>query len=104
MLIANSASSDGAGLFCGAIKHLIDRGPACPKILAATHFHQAAAEILRLSDKRVSFVHMQVVFSSSTGKPLAPVSGVDVPVVGSRSGDKITYLYRYRSTFSHDLY
>lgn len=38
---------------------------------------------------------MQVVFSSSsTGKPLAPIPGVDVPVVGTRPGDKITYLYR----------
>ena len=43
---------------------------------------------------------MQAVFSSSTGKPLAPISGVDVPVVGSRPGDKITYLYRYGHIFS----
>ena len=104
MSIANSARPDGAGLFCGVIKHLINRGLACPKILAATHFHQVAAEILRLSDKRVSFVHMQVVFSSSTGKPLAPISGVDVPVVSSRPGDKITYLYRYRPVFGHGLH
>jgi len=34
---------------------------------------------------------MQVMFSSSsTGKPLVPISGVDVLVIGSRLGDKIT--------------
>lgn len=75
---------------------MINRGPTCPKILAATHFHRAAAEILELSDNRVSFVHMQVVFSSSaTGKPLAPISDVDAPVGSHRPGDKITHLYRY---------
>jgi len=86
------------------MKHLVNRGPACPKILAATHFHQVAAEILRSSYSRVSFVHMQVVSSSlSTGKALAPISGVDVPVVSTRSGDKITYLYRYKNAFSRSL-
>ncbi|KAF9644907.1 hypothetical protein BDM02DRAFT_3157041 [Thelephora ganbajun] len=95
-------STDGAGLFCGVIKHLINRGPACPKILAATHFHQVAAEIFRSSGSRVSFAHMQVVFSSSsTGKPLAPTSGVDLPVISSRPGDKITYLYRVVRGLAH---
>ncbi|KAF9783468.1 muts domain V-domain-containing protein [Thelephora terrestris] len=94
-------STDGAGLFCGVIKHLVNRTSGCPKILAATHFHQVAAEILKSSDSRVSFVHMQVMFSSSsTGKPLAPVSGVDIPVVGSRPGEKITYLYRVVKGFA----
>ena len=86
------------------MKHLVNRGPACPKILAATHFRQVAAEILRSSNNRVSFVHMQVVSSSlSTGKTLAPISGVDVPVVSTRPGDKITYLYRYKRASSRNI-
>ena len=74
---------------------MINRGSACPKILAATHFHHVAADILKSSDSRVSFVHMQIVLSSfPTDKPLASISSVDVPVVRGRSGEKITHLYR----------
>lgn len=34
-----TGSTDGAGLFCGVMEHLLKRGKDCPKIIAATHFH-----------------------------------------------------------------
>ncbi|RKO90861.1 DNA mismatch repair protein muts, partial [Blyttiomyces helicus] len=39
-----TATTDGIGLFCALIESLVDRGPACPKILAATHFHGIGTE------------------------------------------------------------
>ncbi|CAG8786426.1 15533_t:CDS:10, partial [Racocetra persica] len=35
-----TGSTDGAGLFCGVMEHLLKRGRDCPKVVAATHFHE----------------------------------------------------------------
>ncbi|KAJ7644219.1 DNA mismatch repair protein MutS [Roridomyces roridus] len=51
-------STDGAGLFCG--------------VLAATHFHDVFREDLLDPDAPITFVHMQVMFSSSSGNVLDP--------------------------------
>lgn len=34
-----TSSADGASLFAATIKHFLERGQHCPRILAATHFH-----------------------------------------------------------------
>ena len=34
-----TTSNDGIGLFCAVIESLLGRGPNCPKVIAATHFH-----------------------------------------------------------------
>ncbi|KAJ6559109.1 DNA mismatch repair protein MutS [Mycena vulgaris] len=62
---------DGAGLFCGVLKHLLNRGPNCPKVLAATHFHDVFREDLLDPDAvPITFLHMQVMFTSSSGHVL----------------------------------
>jgi DNA mismatch repair protein MSH5 len=32
-------TSDGAGLVCGVLEHLLDLGDESPKVLIATHYH-----------------------------------------------------------------
>ncbi|KAK0187908.1 DNA mismatch repair protein MutS [Armillaria mellea] len=97
-------STDGAGLLCGVLKHLMDRGADCPKVLAATHFHDVFREELLDPDSTpITFLHMQVLFTSSTGtilesrgstpsaNPEWDGSSIDRQV---NHGEKITYLYR----------
>jgi DNA mismatch repair protein MSH5 len=107
--------SDGAGLFCGVLKHLLDRGSNCPKVLAATHFHDVfRADLLDPTLVPISFLHMQVMFTTNSGTVL---DGGNSPDIGDglstprntlehvsqdgeggdrkvTPGEKITYLYR----------
>ncbi|SJL07430.1 uncharacterized protein ARMOST_10779 [Armillaria ostoyae] len=82
----------------------MDRGADCPKVLAATHFHDVFREELLDPDSTpITFLHMQVLFTSSTGtilesrdstpsaKPEWDRSSIDRQVT---HGEKITYLYR----------
>ena len=102
-------SSDGAGLFCGVLRHLLNRGSACPKVVIATHFHNLFNEtFLDPKNIPVSFRHMQVMFTSSAGEVLEPnnfclnagFGGTSIDGVGHEDrdiigpGEKITYLYR----------
>ncbi|KAJ7675742.1 DNA mismatch repair protein MutS [Mycena polygramma] len=99
-------SSYGAGLFCGVLKHLLNRGPDCPKVLVATHFHDVFREDLLDPDTvPITFLHMQVMFTSSSGQILDPNSPHRLvkPTLnsaasqdghGASKGEKITYLYR----------
>ncbi|KAJ7935731.1 DNA mismatch repair protein MutS [Mycena leptocephala] len=106
---------DGAGLFCGVLKHLLNRGPNCPKVLAATHFHDVFREDLLDPDTvPITFLHMQVMFTSSSGQILDPNSPHRLvkPTLDSaagsqdahdaRKGEKITYLYRVAEGLSLD--
>ncbi|OJA09631.1 hypothetical protein AZE42_01410 [Rhizopogon vesiculosus] len=99
--------ADGAGLFCGVIKHLLNRGSQCPKVLAATHFHEVFQEDMLDPGKfPITFSHMQVLFTSSKGNILNPgdasISEDSGPTNHERvestsvvpPGEKITYLYR----------
>ncbi|KAG1751159.1 DNA mismatch repair protein MutS [Suillus lakei] len=99
--------ADGTGLFCGVIKHLLSRGSQCPKVLAATHFHEVfQKDMLDPHKFPITFLHMQVLFTSSKGNLLNPG---DVSISGDSEstnherleptsvvapGEKITYLYR----------
>ncbi|KIK45627.1 hypothetical protein CY34DRAFT_22463 [Suillus luteus UH-Slu-Lm8-n1] len=98
--------ADGTGLFCGVIKHLLNRGSQCPKVLAATHFHEIfQKDMLDPHKFPITFLHMQVLFTSSKGS-LNPgdmsVSGDSdstnhervEPTSVVAPGEKITYLYR----------
>ncbi|KAG2033757.1 muts domain V-domain-containing protein [Suillus americanus] len=96
----------GTGLFCGVIKHLLNRGSQCPKVLAATHFHEVfQKDMLDPHKFPITFLHMEVLFTSSKGN----LDPGDVSMSGdSKStnyerleptsvvapGEKITYLYR----------
>lgn len=101
--------SDGAGLFCGILKHFIDRGLDCPKILAATHFHEVfKADLFDPEKLPVTFLHMQVMFTTTDGDIImdkdvsfsrnrsdtnSEYQEEDARIVGP--GEKITYLYKY---------
>ncbi|KAL1699469.1 DNA mismatch repair protein MutS [Schizophyllum commune] len=113
-------STDGAGLFCGVLKHLLDRGPDCPKVMAATHFHDVFREdLLDPESVPIAFLHMQVMFEkedttfggrqTSFGRPDTAARGYETPINGQETpasrlttplpsaparGEKITYLYR----------
>lgn len=91
--------SDGAGLFCGVLNHLLNRGKDCPKVLVASHFHDVFRKDLLDPHKfPITFVHMKVLFASSTGDVL-DTDGMDSHEENSVSrarapGEKIMYLYR----------
>ncbi|KAF7365135.1 MutS 5 [Mycena venus] len=102
---------DGAGLFCGVLKHFLNRGQNCPKVLAATHFHDVFREdLLDPHAVPITFLHMQVMFTSSNGQIIEPnsshhlvkptlaesanASQSEPDARGTRKGEKITYLYR----------
>jgi DNA mismatch repair protein MSH5 len=54
-------ATDGAGLACGVLKHLLGRGDGAPKVLAATHFHEIFEQGF-LTDEvpGLAFEHMEV--------------------------------------------
>ncbi|KAJ7761594.1 DNA mismatch repair protein MutS [Mycena maculata] len=106
VLFPNSDSNCFVSWFC----HLLNRGPDCPKLLCATHFHEIFREDLLDPDAPISFLHMQVMFTSSSGHVLDPNSphrlvkpALDSVSAASQDsqrdrkvgpGEKITYLYR----------
>ncbi|TCD61354.1 MutS protein msh5 [Steccherinum ochraceum] len=58
-------------LIC-VIKHFVNRGANCPRVLVATHFHDVFRnEILDVEQLPVTFVHMQVLLKSSKGELIA---------------------------------
>jgi DNA mismatch repair protein MSH5 len=62
------SDSDGAGLFCGVLMHLLARGTDCPKVIAATHFHDAFQNgLLKSHSAPIAFRHMRIMFTSSAG-------------------------------------
>lgn len=83
---------DGAGLFCAVIKHLLGRGEDCPKVLVATHFHDVfKPDLLDPTTPHISFLHMQIMFSSTSDTDMEANTDSTHPVA---SREKITYLYR----------
>ena len=76
---------DGAGLAAGTFLHLLNLGDECPKVLAATHFHEIFDFGLFDDNRRISFAHMEV--------------HVDKRVT-HKAGDhssEVTYLYQLRA-------
>lgn len=80
-------SSDGAGLCCGVLQHLLDLDFHQPKVLAATHFHEIFENGFLQNRPELSFGHMEV----------------RVDKQAETIEDQITYLYNFvagRSTSS----
>lgn len=73
-------SYDGAGLAAGVFEHLLKRGPGCPKVLGATHFHEIFEAGFLKPRAALSFAHMEVRIDEEESAP----------------EDQITYLYNYR--------
>ncbi|KAH7095817.1 muts domain V-domain-containing protein [Paraphoma chrysanthemicola] len=75
-------SSDGAGLACAVMAHLLGLGHARPKVVGATHFHVEIFEMEVLKESQaLAFGHMEV----------------RVDIKASEVHDQITYLYNYRT-------
>ncbi|OBZ71456.1 Prohibitin-2 [Grifola frondosa] len=104
------------GVFCGVIKHLINRGTACPKVVATTHFHDVFNnDFLSPHTLPITFVHMQILLSTSSGQLIARSAdtmetsefegGQDTGTEGRSlvgPGERITYLYRVAKGYSLD--
>ncbi|KAL1885536.1 hypothetical protein Plec18167_001030 [Paecilomyces lecythidis] len=73
--------SDGAGLVCGVLDYLLNMNDNRPKVLAATHFHEILENGLLESRPELQFGHMEV----------------QVDERSKRSGNQITYLYKFDS-------
>jgi DNA mismatch repair protein MSH5 len=81
-------SSDGAGLACSVLEHLLDRHEHCPKVIAATHFHEIFENGFLRPRPGLEFAHMEVRMDGNA--PLLE--------------DQITYLYNYRTGRSTSSY
>ncbi|TFY68394.1 hypothetical protein EVG20_g3567 [Dentipellis fragilis] len=117
----NACAADGAGLFCGVLKSLLNRGTNCPKVLATTHFHDVfRPNMLSPRTLPITFVHMEVMFTMEDGEVImgddngddngdndstsTTERGTRPPRRQVLRGEKITYLYRVAlglSTHSH---
>lgn len=87
---------DGAGLFCGVLKDLLERGASCPKVIATTHFHDVFQnDLLSPYKLPITFVHMQILLESRSDRSLShnPDDDEDNSIIVT-SGDRITYLYK----------
>lgn len=74
-------SYDGAGLAAGVFEHLLNRGPECPKVLGATHFHEIFESGFLPPSPSLGFAHMEV----------------RVDTIASDVDSQITYLYVYHN-------
>jgi DNA mismatch repair protein MSH5 len=89
-------STDGAGLFCGVLQHLLHRGSQCPKVLVATHFHDIfSRDIFDPDSLPITFCHMQVMFTAVAPSTIDGSGFERLSEVGGPSKEKITYLYRW---------
>ncbi|KAL1792204.1 hypothetical protein ACET3X_009955 [Alternaria dauci] len=80
-------SSDGAGLACAVMEHLLSLGPERPKVIGATHFHEIFEMGLLKPRPALAFSHMEVRIDADA----------------SEISDQVTYLYNLcegRSTSS----
>ncbi|KAF2131755.1 hypothetical protein P153DRAFT_429981 [Dothidotthia symphoricarpi CBS 119687] len=73
-------SSDGAGLACAVMEHLISLGNERPKVIGATHFHEIFEMGFLKPRPALAFGHMEVRVDSEA----------------SEVNDQITYLYNFR--------
>ncbi|KAF2088890.1 hypothetical protein K490DRAFT_64102 [Saccharata proteae CBS 121410] len=73
-------TSDGAGLVCGVLEHLLSLGDERPKVLAATHFHEIFEHGLLPPRPAFKFGHMEV----------------HIDAEADQVEDQITYLYNFR--------
>ncbi|RMZ69201.1 dna mismatch repair msh5 [Pyrenophora seminiperda CCB06] len=72
--------SDGAGLACAVMEHLLNLGAERPKVIGTTHFHEIFEQGLLKPRPALAFGHMEV--------------RIDTDAV--EVSDQITYLYNFR--------
>ncbi|KAH7388768.1 muts domain V-domain-containing protein [Pyrenochaeta sp. MPI-SDFR-AT-0127] len=76
-----TGSSDGAGLACAVMEHLLSLGPERPKVIGATHFHEIFEANFLKAKPALGLGHMEVRVDSDA---------IEV-------SDQITYLYNLRN-------
>ncbi|KAF9425765.1 MutS protein msh5 [Podila epigama] len=109
-----TASTDGAGLFCGTIEHFAKRRDDRPKVVATTHFHELCENSLLDMTLPISFYMMKIFQGpedqdatflfrvvpgkspSSLGPACAASSGVPMHVV--KRGAYLSTLFRRYET------
>ncbi|QDS74512.1 hypothetical protein FKW77_007276 [Venturia effusa] len=74
-------ADDGAGLACGILDHLVGLEDNCPKVLAATHFHEIFESGYLRPSPALAFGHMEV----------------QVDVEAAELENQITYLYNFKA-------
>ena len=96
-------SEDGAGLLAGVLEYLLSLGDKCPKVLAATHFHEIFEAGFLPPQKSLAFAYMEVHVETesndreqqvaylynlrlgrsiaSFGSQCAAISGIDLEIV-----------------------
>jgi DNA mismatch repair protein MSH5 len=92
---------DGAGLFAGVIKHILNLGSSCPLVFAATHFHEVLNPTMLSPSLPISFVHMTVMITTDNGNILSNdprASGSQVEETEGRQfirpGEAVAYLFK----------
>jgi DNA mismatch repair protein MSH5 len=76
---ADTLTSDGAGLACGILEHILGRGDERPKVLVATHFHEIFENGYLKPRPELAFGHMEIRVDEQSHK----------------LGEQITYLYKF---------
>jgi DNA mismatch repair protein MSH5 len=86
-------SSDGAGLACAVMEHLLNMGAERPKVIGATHFHGG-----RNFDTQRQTLTKSEIFEMGFLKPRPFLAfghmEVRIDSEASEVGDQITYLYK----------
>ncbi|KAG8930589.1 MutS protein msh5 [Tulasnella sp. 418] len=97
-------SADGAGLLCGVLNHLLSRGPECPKVLVATHFHEIFRNDLLRPSLPIFFAHMEVIATPLDSERMEQGTEGDEIEMKRRLLEQFTFLYRVAPGLSLDSY
>ncbi|OCB88935.1 hypothetical protein A7U60_g3890 [Sanghuangporus baumii] len=97
-----SLHKNGAGLLCGVLRSFLSRGPECPKVLVATHFHEIFHEDMLDPGLPITFLHMQILLpdlpeiedDEDADATVDVDDTVEIARRQLRQGETITYLYR----------
>ncbi|KAI0662083.1 DNA mismatch repair protein MutS [Cubamyces menziesii] len=104
LVLLDEFGKDGAGLFCGVLKHLLGSGSSCPKVIATTHFHEIFHDDLFSPYKLpVTYLHMEVLLTNDADDNIVTEESADGEDEGRAPvprTDKITYLYKVASGYS----
>ncbi|KAI9347196.1 muts domain V-domain-containing protein [Zopfochytrium polystomum] len=81
-----TSALDGIGLFCGAVEYLLSKGPAAPKAILSTHFHEVFNHRLITEQPSLRTISMEFLTARGSGAS----SGQDNP----HDDTPVTFLYR----------
>ncbi|KAH7099547.1 DNA mismatch repair protein MutS, partial [Auriculariales sp. MPI-PUGE-AT-0066] len=85
-----TVDTDGAGLLVGALKHLLNRGIDCPRVLATTHFRDIFREDLVPRSLPIRLAHIRVMLVNTEREEIAGLDGATL----RNAAESIVYLYQ----------